>query len=185
MKVITVVLFTLFPLLCCCDKQKLSSISPGPTSPQIFPNSEPYDHSSLYAASSVVLEKIYVSSGNETNHKETKETSKLDRGGENKKKTSQSNSIANVLILHPIYAGSHEVVLRELGVELVKRGHRVTQLRWKSDNEAIDIKNNSQKRYSSEHLNDSATGNIDDEDNFMNIITVSVENSDMRYLSKL
>ncbi|XP_063590547.1 uncharacterized protein LOC134767479 [Penaeus indicus] len=39
---------------------------------------------------------------------------------------------ANVLILHPIYAGSHELTLRKFGEKLVERGHRVTQLRWRS-----------------------------------------------------
>ncbi|XP_068228919.1 UDP-glucuronosyltransferase 1A8-like isoform X1 [Palaemon carinicauda] len=39
---------------------------------------------------------------------------------------------ANILILHPIYAGSHELTLRRFGEELVKRGHKVTQVRWKS-----------------------------------------------------
>ena len=35
---------------------------------------------------------------------------------------------ANILILHPIYCGSHELVLRNLGDYLVKRGHQVTQV---------------------------------------------------------
>ena len=39
---------------------------------------------------------------------------------------------ARVLILHPIYAGSHELTLRRFGEELVKRGHEVTQVRWRS-----------------------------------------------------
>ncbi|KAK7084808.1 hypothetical protein SK128_006603, partial [Halocaridina rubra] len=43
-----------------------------------------------------------------------------------------SGDKANILILHPIYAGSHELTLRKFGEELVKRGHKVTQLRWKS-----------------------------------------------------
>lgn len=35
---------------------------------------------------------------------------------------------ANILILHPIYCGSHELVLRSLGDLLVNRGHQVTQV---------------------------------------------------------
>ncbi|XP_069186025.1 UDP-glucuronosyltransferase 2B1 isoform X2 [Procambarus clarkii] len=39
---------------------------------------------------------------------------------------------AKILVLHPIYAGSHELTLRRFGEELVKRGHQVTQVRWRS-----------------------------------------------------
>ena len=35
----------------------------------------------------------------------------------------------NVLILHPVYAGSHELTLRVLGEQMVARGHSVTQIR--------------------------------------------------------
>ena len=35
---------------------------------------------------------------------------------------------ANILILHPIYCGSHEFVLRNLGDYLIKKGHSVTQV---------------------------------------------------------
>lgn len=36
---------------------------------------------------------------------------------------------ANILILHPIYSGSHEHVLRTVGEHLVQnRGHNVTQV---------------------------------------------------------
>ena len=35
----------------------------------------------------------------------------------------------NVLILHPVYAGSHELTLRVLGEQMVARGHTVTQIR--------------------------------------------------------
>ncbi|XP_037093340.1 UDP-glucuronosyltransferase 1A8-like [Pollicipes pollicipes] len=38
----------------------------------------------------------------------------------------------NVLILHPVYAGSHELTLRVLGEQMVERGHNVTQIRWLS-----------------------------------------------------
>ena len=34
----------------------------------------------------------------------------------------------NILLLHPIYCGSHEFVLRTLGDHLVSRGHTVTQV---------------------------------------------------------
>ncbi|MPD05439.1 hypothetical protein E2C01_101183 [Portunus trituberculatus] len=44
----------------------------------------------------------------------------------------ETKSAARVLILHPIYAGSHELTLRRFGEELVKRGHEVTQVRWRS-----------------------------------------------------
>ncbi len=37
---------------------------------------------------------------------------------------------SNILILHPIYSGSHEQVLRSVGEHLVeKRGHNVTQVK--------------------------------------------------------
>ena len=36
---------------------------------------------------------------------------------------------ANILVLHPIYSGSHEHVLRNVGEHLMKnRGHNVTQV---------------------------------------------------------
>ena len=35
---------------------------------------------------------------------------------------------ANILMLHPIYCGSHEFVLRQMGDQLVSRGHEVTQV---------------------------------------------------------
>ncbi|XP_043204055.1 UDP-glucuronosyltransferase 1A9-like [Amphibalanus amphitrite] len=38
----------------------------------------------------------------------------------------------NVLILHPVYAGSHELTLRVLGEQMVARGHNVTQIRFLS-----------------------------------------------------
>jgi hypothetical protein len=38
---------------------------------------------------------------------------------------------ANILILHPIYSGSHEHVLRTVGEHLVEnRGHNVTQVHY-------------------------------------------------------
>ena len=35
---------------------------------------------------------------------------------------------ANILILHPIYCGSHEFILRQMGDQLVSHGHEVTQV---------------------------------------------------------
>ena len=35
---------------------------------------------------------------------------------------------AKILVLHPIYCGSHEFVLRSLGDHLVSRGHQVSQV---------------------------------------------------------
>ena len=35
---------------------------------------------------------------------------------------------ANILVLHPLYAGSHEFTLRTVGERLVERGHTVTQV---------------------------------------------------------
>ena len=35
---------------------------------------------------------------------------------------------ANILMLHPIYCGSHEFVLRQMGDQLVSHGHEVTQV---------------------------------------------------------
>ena len=35
---------------------------------------------------------------------------------------------ANILMLHPIYCGSHEFLLRQMGDQLVSRGHEVTQV---------------------------------------------------------
>ena len=41
----------------------------------------------------------------------------------------QISQAANILILHPLYAGSHDLVLRLVGDRLVARGHSVTQIR--------------------------------------------------------
>ena len=35
---------------------------------------------------------------------------------------------ANILVLHPVYCGSHEFVLRSLGDHLISKGHSVTQV---------------------------------------------------------
>lgn len=39
-----------------------------------------------------------------------------------------NSKAANILIMHPIYCGSHEFVLRALGDVLISRGHSVTQV---------------------------------------------------------
>ena len=97
----------------------------------------------------------------------------------------QKIDAANVLILHPIYAGSHEVVVRGMGVELVKRGHKVTQLRWMSDHQPIDIRKHVPGTNSSvfgqkdnAFLGDSRANETTLR--HMDIITVSVQNRDLR-----
>lgn len=92
---------------------------------------------------------------------------------------------ARVLIMHPIYAGSHEVVLRSLGLEMVRRGHFVTQLKWKSDHSPIDVKRQAfQNMAPASYLNATFNmeGNSANEDGgrSMKIITVSPENEDLR-----
>ncbi|KAK3866765.1 hypothetical protein Pcinc_027723 [Petrolisthes cinctipes] len=62
----------------------------------------------------------------------------------------------NVLILHPIFSGSHERVVRGVGEVLAKRGHQVTQIRWRSS--------------LTQEVNSS-----------VKIITLSPDNSDLRY----
>ena len=48
--------------------------------------------------------------------------------------SSSANAPYKILILHPIYPGSHERVLRDFGEHLAKeRGHEVTQLRIRQD----------------------------------------------------
>ena len=42
---------------------------------------------------------------------------------------------ANILILHPVYCGSHEFLLRSMGDQLVTRGHEVTQVYCKKTRE--------------------------------------------------
>lgn len=49
---------------------------------------------------------------------------------------------ANILMLHPIYCGSHEFVLRQMGDQLVSRGHEVTQIRYKQTNSHSNLKTN-------------------------------------------
>ena len=62
---------------------------------------------------------------------------------------------ARILILHPIYAGSHELGIRRIGEFLSKKGHSVTQLRWNYEgaekvNSSVDVitanLNNSEKK---------------------------------------
>jgi len=49
---------------------------------------------------------------------------------------------ANILILHPLYAGSHDLVLRLVGDRLVSRGHTVTQIRYEGSNMRYDFNTN-------------------------------------------
>ena len=52
----------------------------------------------------------------------------------------QVSECANILILHPLYAGSHELTLRSIGNHLVKeRGHNVTQLMFQHTNMNISL----------------------------------------------
>lgn len=92
---------------------------------------------------------------------------------------------ANILILHPIYAGSHEVVLRDMGLQLVKRGHSVTQLRWKSSHRPIDVRKQSHSFNSSasatNQFNSGHKGLKVFPQKYMDIITVSVQNENLRY----
>ena len=47
---------------------------------------------------------------------------------------------ANILILHPLYAGSHELTLRSIGNHLVKeRGHNVTQVMFQHTNMNVSM----------------------------------------------
>ena len=41
---------------------------------------------------------------------------------------------SNVLIIHPVYSGSHHIVLRQFGDYLVSRGHSVTQIKFQQAN---------------------------------------------------
>ena len=45
---------------------------------------------------------------------------------------------ANILILHPVYSGSHTIVLRQFGDYLVSRGHHVTQVKFRQSNSNSD-----------------------------------------------
>ena len=52
---------------------------------------------------------------------------------------------ANILILHPLYAGSHELTLRSIGNHLVKeRGHNVTQVMFQHTNMNVSIPSKSE-----------------------------------------
>ena len=57
----------------------------------------------------------------------------------------QKSESANILILHPLYAGSHELTLRSIGNHLVKeRGHNVTQLMFQHTNMNISLSSDSE-----------------------------------------
>ncbi|XP_018011670.1 UDP-glucuronosyltransferase 2B33 [Hyalella azteca] len=112
---------------------------------------------------------------------------------------SRLNTGARILILHPIYAGSHEVVLRRLGEELVRRGYSVTQLKWKSDHAPIDERRHASSKFNVErahkwkvthnlttpgdqlHEHDEEFRGTSEDCKFMDIITVSPDNEDLRY----
>ena len=64
-----------------------------------------------------------------------RERSSGSKGSEERSHGKTTLDKARVLILHPIYAGSHELVLRKMGELLEeKEGHEVTQVRWKYHN---------------------------------------------------
>lgn len=63
----------------------------------------------------------------------------------------------NILVLHPIFGGSHERAVRGVGEVLVERGHRVTQIRWRSS--------------LSKEINST-----------VKVITLSPDNSDLRWV---
>lgn len=48
----------------------------------------------------------------------------------------------NILILHPIFAGSHVEVLRQFGEHLVQRGHEVTQVMYKEKGQSEIVDSN-------------------------------------------
>ena len=81
----------------------------------------------------------------------------------------------NILILHPIYCGSHEFVLRTLGDHLVQRGHQVTQVRFKQKNSHMDLKTNVSvlTLNISDHLNN--CGRYVNEDGVLDISTVGAK----------
>ena len=45
---------------------------------------------------------------------------------------------ANILILHPLYVGSHTIVLQQFGDYLVSRGHHVTQVKFRESNSKLN-----------------------------------------------
>ncbi|KAF2361749.1 UDP-glucuronosyl/UDP-glucosyltransferase [Trinorchestia longiramus] len=101
-----------------------------------------------------------------------------------------SSSSAKILILHPIYAGSHEVVLRDLGAELVRRGHFVTQLKWKSDHTPIETRKHFMRREAPWNVYKNLTWftKEDRKENeggrhckSLDVITISPDNGDLRY----
>ena len=75
---------------------------------------------------------------------------------------------ANILILHPLYAGSHELTLRSIGNHLVKeRGHNVTQIMFQHTNMNMSI--------------------ASDTDNFVNIVPLRIrdtKNECTRYINQ-
>ncbi|XP_076055067.1 UDP-glucuronosyltransferase 1A9-like [Oratosquilla oratoria] len=54
------------------------------------------------------------------------------RRNPNNRTGDDGSQYARILIMHPVYAGSHELILRQFGERMVSRGHQVTQIRWRS-----------------------------------------------------
>ena len=48
----------------------------------------------------------------------------------------------NILIIHPVYSGSHHIVLRSFGDYLVSRGHSVTQIKFRQANTPLHVDSN-------------------------------------------
>lgn len=176
------------------------SVSPPRISPILTPAVQftpEVQQSSPFLASSISIEELLLTSGEQEtdahggpakDHKLGRKPKTLDlddRIPDISLDSTNFQSPARVLILHPIYAGSHEVVLRELGLELVRRGHFVTQLRWKSDHSPIDVKRQTAREDSYTPGLNSTIGleeinSYRNSTNSMKIITVSPDNSNLR-----
>lgn len=139
------------------------------------------DPSGIYAASKIEWNKYPVEENTKTSEYLLKDDKITEAG-------------ANVLILHPIYAGSHEVVMRSIGSKLVRRGHKVSQLRFKTVNQAIDFKQKKSKHENNDgpianethyqHRNGCGNETNACSENFgkyLNVITVSVNNTGKKF----
>ena len=59
----------------------------------------------------------------------------------------QVTKCAKILILHPLYAGSHELTLRSIGNHLIKeRGHSVTQVMFQHTNMNISLSSDTENK---------------------------------------
>ena len=59
----------------------------------------------------------------------------------------QVTNCAKILILHPLYAGSHELTLRSIGNHLIKeRGHSVTQVMFQHTNMNISLSSDTKNK---------------------------------------